>query len=53
MQHNYKLQANLSEQLEHERNLQKQQDRYIQQLHTVVQNLQNRVLTPLISDLAN
>ena len=38
MQHNYKLQ--LSEQLEYERNLRRQQDKKIQQLQTNIQTLQ-------------
>ena len=39
--------ANLSEQLEHKRNLRRQQYRNIQRLETVVQNLQKKIITPV------
>ena len=44
--------ANLSEQLEHERNLRRQQYRNIQRLETVVQNLQKKI-TPSVEQPVN
>ena len=38
--------ANLSEQLEHEKSLRRQQDRTIQQLQIVVEDLQKKIITP-------
>ena len=47
------LVANLSEQLEHEKNLRRQQDRTIQQLQIVVQNLQKKTITPTVEQPVN
>ena len=44
--------ANLFEQLEHEKNLRRQQDRTIQQLQIVVENLQKKI-TPTVEQPAN
>ena len=45
--------ANLFEQLEHEKNLRRQQDRTIQQLQIVVENLQKKMITPTVEQLVN
>ena len=47
MQQNYKLQIS-SEQLEHEKNLRRQQERNIQRLETAVQKLQKKIITPSV-----
>ena len=45
--------ANLCEQLEHKRNLRRQQYRNIQRLETVVQNLQKKIITPSVEQPVN
>ena len=45
--------ANLSEHLEHEKILRRQQDRSIQQLQAVVQNLRKKIITPTVEQTVN
>ena len=45
--------ANLFDQHEHEKNLRRQQDRTIQQLQIVVQDLQKKIITPTVEQSVN
>ena len=45
--------ANLFEQLEHEKGLRRQQDKTIQQLQIVVENLHKTIITPTVEQPAN